>query len=115
MELSYYPLTMEALDQADAEALCLFVSEDERPLIGLSGAEAAARLIVKRGLSARQAERLAKGFGRKRKLQAASLAKDADTVKQYVQAFTAVGCDELILFPCSPDPAQVDLLADAVA
>lgn len=37
MELSYYPLTMEALDQADAEALCLFVSEDERPLIGLSG------------------------------------------------------------------------------
>jgi hypothetical protein len=37
MELSYYPLTMEALDQADAEALCLFVSEDERPLTGLSG------------------------------------------------------------------------------
>jgi hypothetical protein len=37
MELSYYPLTMEALDQADAEALCLFVSEDERPLTGLAG------------------------------------------------------------------------------
>jgi len=37
MDLSYYPLTMEALDQADAEALCLFVSEDERPLTGLAG------------------------------------------------------------------------------
>jgi Cytosol aminopeptidase family, N-terminal domain len=37
MELSYYPLTMEALDQADAEALCLFVAEDERPLTGLAG------------------------------------------------------------------------------
>ena len=37
MELSYYPLTMEALDQADAEALCLFVSEEERPLTGLAG------------------------------------------------------------------------------
>jgi hypothetical protein len=37
MDLSFYPLTMEAVDQADAEALCLFVSADERPLTGLSG------------------------------------------------------------------------------
>jgi alkanesulfonate monooxygenase SsuD/methylene tetrahydromethanopterin reductase-like flavin-dependent oxidoreductase (luciferase family) len=42
-----------------------------------------------------------------------SAAKDAETVKQYIAAFEGVGCDELILFPSSSDPAQVDLLADA--
>jgi hypothetical protein len=29
--------------------------------------------------------------------------------------FSDAGCDELILFPCDPDPRQVDLLADAIA
>ena len=43
-----------------------------------------------------------------------SAATDADTVRGYVQAFDAAGCDELILFPSDPDPGQVDLLADAV-
>jgi alkanesulfonate monooxygenase SsuD/methylene tetrahydromethanopterin reductase-like flavin-dependent oxidoreductase (luciferase family) len=43
-----------------------------------------------------------------------SAATDADTVRGYVQAFEAAGCDELILFPSNPDPGQVDLLADAV-
>src|SRR5829696_157497 len=42
-----------------------------------------------------------------------SAAKDADTVKQYISGFEAAGCDELILFPCSPDTEQVSLLADA--
>ena len=37
MDLSFYPLTLEAIDQADAESLCLFVGEDERPLTGLAG------------------------------------------------------------------------------
>ena len=37
MDLSFYPLTMEAVDQADAEALCLFIGADERPLTGLAG------------------------------------------------------------------------------
>jgi hypothetical protein len=45
---------------------------------------------------------------------AGSAALDADTVKGYVGAFSEAGCDELILFPCKPDPGQVDLLADAV-
>ena len=27
---------------------------------------------------------------------------------------TKGSCDELVLFPCDPDPGQVDLLADAV-
>jgi alkanesulfonate monooxygenase SsuD/methylene tetrahydromethanopterin reductase-like flavin-dependent oxidoreductase (luciferase family) len=43
-----------------------------------------------------------------------SAAKDAATVKQYVEGFAAAGCDELVMFPCDPDPEQVDLLADAV-
>lgn len=42
-----------------------------------------------------------------------SAATDEETVKQYIQAFDGAGCDELILFPCSPDPEQVDLLARA--
>ncbi len=42
-----------------------------------------------------------------------SAAKDADTVRQYNQAFTDAGCDELIWFPSSSDPDQVDLLAEA--
>jgi alkanesulfonate monooxygenase SsuD/methylene tetrahydromethanopterin reductase-like flavin-dependent oxidoreductase (luciferase family) len=43
-----------------------------------------------------------------------SAAKDAATIRQYVEGFAAAGCDELVLFPCDPDPAQVDLLADAI-
>jgi alkanesulfonate monooxygenase SsuD/methylene tetrahydromethanopterin reductase-like flavin-dependent oxidoreductase (luciferase family) len=45
---------------------------------------------------------------------ARSAAKDADTVKGYVAAFESAGCDELIIFPSSGDPAQVGLLADAL-
>ncbi|HET6997459.1 MAG TPA: LLM class flavin-dependent oxidoreductase [Solirubrobacterales bacterium] len=41
-------------------------------------------------------------------------AKDADAVRQYLTAYEEAGCDELIFFPSSSDPAQVDLLADAV-
>ena len=37
MDLSFFPLTLEAIDQAAAEALCLFISADERPLTGLAG------------------------------------------------------------------------------
>ena len=45
---------------------------------------------------------------------ASTAATDEDTVRGYVQGFEAAGCDELILFPCSTDPDQVDRLADAV-
>ena len=44
---------------------------------------------------------------------AQSAAKDADTVQQYNAAFTEAGCDELIWFPSSSHPDQVDLLAEA--
>ena len=39
-------------------------------------------------------------------------AKDAETVRGYLDAFAGVGCDELILFPSNSDPGQVDALAD---
>jgi alkanesulfonate monooxygenase SsuD/methylene tetrahydromethanopterin reductase-like flavin-dependent oxidoreductase (luciferase family) len=44
---------------------------------------------------------------------AGSAATDEDTVKEYISAFSDARCDEYILFPCSPDPDQVDLLASA--
>lgn len=44
---------------------------------------------------------------------AASAATDAETVAQYIQGFADAGCDELVPFPSSTDPEQVDLLADA--
>jgi len=42
---------------------------------------------------------------------ASSAATDEETVKGYLQAFEGAGCDEVIFFPTSPDPEQVDLLA----
>ncbi len=43
-----------------------------------------------------------------------SAAKDAATLKGYVSAFEQAGVAEIIAFPASSDPAQVDLLAGAV-
>jgi alkanesulfonate monooxygenase SsuD/methylene tetrahydromethanopterin reductase-like flavin-dependent oxidoreductase (luciferase family) len=43
-----------------------------------------------------------------------SAATDPETVRGYVQGFAEAGCDELVLFPCDPDPGQVDLLADTL-
>ena len=42
-----------------------------------------------------------------------SAAKDAEEVQEYISAFKAHGCDELIFFPAASDPEQVTLLADA--
>ena len=39
---------------------------------------------------------------------------DPDTARGYRDAFAAAGAHELIFFPSSPDPAQVDLLAEAL-
>ncbi len=44
---------------------------------------------------------------------AGGAAKDPDAVKHTLAAYEAAGCDELILFPSSNDPTQVDLLAEA--
>jgi alkanesulfonate monooxygenase SsuD/methylene tetrahydromethanopterin reductase-like flavin-dependent oxidoreductase (luciferase family) len=45
---------------------------------------------------------------------AAGAVKTAADVKALVSAYEGHGCDELILFPSSGDPAQVDLLHDAL-
>ncbi len=45
---------------------------------------------------------------------AASAATDADTLKGYMAAYEEAGADEVIAFPTNPDPAQVELLAEAV-
>jgi alkanesulfonate monooxygenase SsuD/methylene tetrahydromethanopterin reductase-like flavin-dependent oxidoreductase (luciferase family) len=44
----------------------------------------------------------------------AGTAKGEDAVKERVRAFEEAGCDELIAFPASSDPEQVDRLAAAV-
>jgi len=44
----------------------------------------------------------------------ARAATDPETVRANVRAFADAGSDELIFFPCDPDPDQVDLLADAL-
>jgi alkanesulfonate monooxygenase SsuD/methylene tetrahydromethanopterin reductase-like flavin-dependent oxidoreductase (luciferase family) len=44
----------------------------------------------------------------------AGAAKDVATIRQYIAAFEAAGTDEVICFPASADPVQVDRLADAV-
>jgi alkanesulfonate monooxygenase SsuD/methylene tetrahydromethanopterin reductase-like flavin-dependent oxidoreductase (luciferase family) len=43
-----------------------------------------------------------------------SAATDADTVKAYLSAFEEAGANEVICFPVSKDPDQVELLAEAV-
>ncbi len=45
---------------------------------------------------------------------AGGAATDPETVKGYLAGFEAAGCDELVMFPCSGDPAQADLLGEAV-
>lgn len=44
----------------------------------------------------------------------ASAATDEDSVREYITAYEAAGCDEVICFPSSADPAQVELLAAAL-
>jgi alkanesulfonate monooxygenase SsuD/methylene tetrahydromethanopterin reductase-like flavin-dependent oxidoreductase (luciferase family) len=44
----------------------------------------------------------------------ASAATDEGTIRAYRDGFAEAGADEFIWFPTSTDPAQVDLLADAV-
>jgi alkanesulfonate monooxygenase SsuD/methylene tetrahydromethanopterin reductase-like flavin-dependent oxidoreductase (luciferase family) len=41
-------------------------------------------------------------------------AKGEEAVKERLEGFREVGCDELIMIPCSTDPGQVDKLAAAV-
>jgi alkanesulfonate monooxygenase SsuD/methylene tetrahydromethanopterin reductase-like flavin-dependent oxidoreductase (luciferase family) len=44
----------------------------------------------------------------------AGAATDEDTLREYLEEYERAGCDEVICFPASADPAQVDLLARAI-
>jgi alkanesulfonate monooxygenase SsuD/methylene tetrahydromethanopterin reductase-like flavin-dependent oxidoreductase (luciferase family) len=44
---------------------------------------------------------------------ASAAAKDADSVKSAISAYEEAGCNELIFFPSTAEPNQVELLADA--
>lgn len=45
---------------------------------------------------------------------AASALTDAAAIRDAVTAYEQAGCDEVVLFPCNPDPEQVRLLADII-
>lgn len=45
---------------------------------------------------------------------AAGAATEPVAVQAMVAAYADAGCDEILIHPCSSDPAQVDLLADAL-
>jgi hypothetical protein len=45
---------------------------------------------------------------------AASALTDVTMIRDTIAAYERAGCDELLLFPCSPDLRQVELLAEAV-
>jgi alkanesulfonate monooxygenase SsuD/methylene tetrahydromethanopterin reductase-like flavin-dependent oxidoreductase (luciferase family) len=45
---------------------------------------------------------------------AAGIPDEPGALREGVAAFDAAGCDEFVLFPTSSDPAQVELLAEAV-
>lgn len=44
---------------------------------------------------------------------AASVATTHEAVEATIDAYRDAGCDEILFLPCSPDPEQVSLLADA--
>jgi alkanesulfonate monooxygenase SsuD/methylene tetrahydromethanopterin reductase-like flavin-dependent oxidoreductase (luciferase family) len=39
---------------------------------------------------------------------------DATAIRDEIAAYEAAGCDELMLFPCDPDPEQIRLLAGVI-
>lgn len=68
-----------------------------RPLVGVARAEEIAREIIKRGMSARQAERFAKSFGRTKR-RAKTLPKDTDTAALEQNLAKATGYKVAISF-----------------
>jgi alkanesulfonate monooxygenase SsuD/methylene tetrahydromethanopterin reductase-like flavin-dependent oxidoreductase (luciferase family) len=55
------------------------------------------------------------GFAPFKDVLLAATPKSARDVRAVVERYADAGCDELVLFPCSGDLEQVDLLAEAVS
>lgn len=53
-------------------------------------------------------------IGWKAEMAVRSVLTDEGQLRDFVDGYRDVGCDELILFPCVPEPAQADLIAHAV-
>lgn len=53
-------------------------------------------------------------IGWKAEMAVRSVLTETGQLREFVAGYEAVGCDELILFPCVTDPAQADLIARAV-
>ncbi|SFI22305.1 Flavin-dependent oxidoreductase, luciferase family (includes alkanesulfonate monooxygenase SsuD and methylene tetrahydromethanopterin reductase) [Streptosporangium canum] len=53
-------------------------------------------------------------IGWKAEMAVRGVLTDARRLQEFAAGYRAAGCDELILFPCVPDPAQADLIAGAV-
>ncbi|MEO3796488.1 LLM class flavin-dependent oxidoreductase [Nonomuraea sp. B10E15] len=53
-------------------------------------------------------------IGDKAALVVSGAATDPERLRELARGYAEAGCDELILLPCTADPGQVDLIADAV-
>ncbi|GLW06761.1 monooxygenase [Microtetraspora sp. NBRC 13810] len=53
-------------------------------------------------------------LGWKAEMAVKGVLTDPGRLREAVAGYRAAGCDELILFPCAPDPGQADLIAGAV-
>lgn len=54
-------------------------------------------------------------IGPKAEKLALGVLADPSALRESVAGYAASGCDELVLMPCTPEPGQVDLLAEALA
>ncbi|MBO8192118.1 LLM class flavin-dependent oxidoreductase [Streptomyces oryzae] len=52
-------------------------------------------------------------IGPKAEMAAKAVITDADSLRETASAYAEAGCDELLVFPCTAAPAQLDLLAEA--
>ncbi|MFE9392254.1 LLM class flavin-dependent oxidoreductase [Streptomyces sp. NPDC006784] len=52
-------------------------------------------------------------IGPKAEMAAKAVITDADSLRETAAAYAAAGCDELLVFPCTAAPEQLDLLAEA--
>ncbi|MFI9388427.1 LLM class flavin-dependent oxidoreductase [Kutzneria sp. NPDC052558] len=53
-------------------------------------------------------------LGPHKEVMARKAITDEQALRECVAGYRDAGCDELLFFPCAADPAQLDLLADAV-
>ncbi|GAA2598050.1 LLM class flavin-dependent oxidoreductase [Streptomyces axinellae] len=67
--------------------------------------------------AARTAENYLRAYyafiGPKAEMAAKAVITDAESLRETAAAYAAAGCDELLVFPCTAEPGQLDLLAEA--